>query len=237
MPPAQADQSTRERLLNAAEALFAQSSYDAVSIRDIAERAQCRLGLVNYYFRSKEQMFEQVIARRFETLDVERRRRLALVKAQSAITVEELLRAMMEPFYEALVSGDEGWQNYGLLVAQTAQTNRWTEMMHRFFDPTALEFYKVLRKLFPKADPDQALRAFLFALQSMISAFAQSRRADYISSGRISGTDLPAVYRTLLAYAAGGLIAVLHDNPKRAKLPRAGASAAPRSISGRPRRG
>jgi AcrR family transcriptional regulator len=205
----QPDLSTRERLLNSAEALFAQASYDAVSIRDIADHAQCRLGLVNYYFRSKEQMFEQVIARRFETLDVERQRRLAELRSRPGMTVEDLLRAMMEPFYEFLVSGDEGWQNYGLLVAQTAQTNRWTEMMHRFFDPTALDFYEALRKLFPKSDPELAMRAFLFALQSMISAFAQSRRADYMSGHKISGTDLPAVYRALLTYATGGLVAVL----------------------------
>ena len=55
---------TPTRLLDAAEALFAVSGFDAVSVRGITDKAGVPLGLLSYHFKSKEALFEAVIARR-----------------------------------------------------------------------------------------------------------------------------------------------------------------------------
>lgn len=58
-------QETKEKLLDAAENLFARRCFDEVSIRDLATEAGVNVAAVNYHFQTKENLFQEVIARRF----------------------------------------------------------------------------------------------------------------------------------------------------------------------------
>jgi len=59
------DTSTEEKIKNAARIVFQKKGYAATRTRDIAEEANINLALLNYYFRTKEKLFEIVM---FETL-------------------------------------------------------------------------------------------------------------------------------------------------------------------------
>ena len=54
---------TRQRLLDAAQDLFAEQPFDAVTVRAIATQAGVDPALINHYFGSKEGLFGEVIAR------------------------------------------------------------------------------------------------------------------------------------------------------------------------------
>ena len=56
------DDNTEERIKEAARVVFTQKGYAATRTRDIAEEAGINLALLNYYFRSKERLFEIVMA-------------------------------------------------------------------------------------------------------------------------------------------------------------------------------
>lgn len=56
--------STRDKILDAAEALFADKGYNGASTRDIAALAEANLGMIPYYFGSKENLLKEVIRRR-----------------------------------------------------------------------------------------------------------------------------------------------------------------------------
>ena len=64
------DISTEERIKEAARKIFQQKGYAATRTRDIAEEAGINLALLNYYFRSKEKLFEMVMAESFHKLFV-----------------------------------------------------------------------------------------------------------------------------------------------------------------------
>ena len=55
---------TRERILDAAERLFAERGYDGASLRAITGQARVNLAAVNYHFRSKRALMRAVFARR-----------------------------------------------------------------------------------------------------------------------------------------------------------------------------
>ena len=57
------DPSTRERILTAAEELFAESGFDATPTSRIAERAGVPKGLVHYYFRRKSDLLTALVER------------------------------------------------------------------------------------------------------------------------------------------------------------------------------
>lgn len=57
----QIDQSTEEKIKAAAYKLFTQKGYAGTRTRDIAEEAGINLALLNYYFRSKEKLFDLIM--------------------------------------------------------------------------------------------------------------------------------------------------------------------------------
>lgn len=57
----EADLSTEEKIKQAAQKVFMKKGYAATRTRDIAEEAGINLALLNYYFRSKEKLFELIM--------------------------------------------------------------------------------------------------------------------------------------------------------------------------------
>jgi AcrR family transcriptional regulator len=55
------DESTEEQIKNAARKVFHQKGFAATRTRDIAEEAGLNLALLNYYFRSKQKLFEIIM--------------------------------------------------------------------------------------------------------------------------------------------------------------------------------
>ena len=56
-----ADPSTEEKIKIAARSVFHKKGYAATRTRDIAEEAGINLALLNYYFRSKEKLFDIIM--------------------------------------------------------------------------------------------------------------------------------------------------------------------------------
>ena len=93
---------TKQRLLDAAERLFAQAGFHAASLRAITGEAGANLAAVSYHFGSKEGLMEAVIDRRLTPLNAQRTAALdaALAAAEAdgrPPTVRQILRAFIEP--------------------------------------------------------------------------------------------------------------------------------------------
>lgn len=51
----------KEHIINKAIELFAEKGFEGTSIRDLAARAEVNVAMVNYYFGSKEKLFEAMV--------------------------------------------------------------------------------------------------------------------------------------------------------------------------------
>jgi len=60
------DGSAEQKIKEAARKLFTEKGFDAVKTRDIAEEAGINLALLNYYFRSKQKLFDLIMVENFE---------------------------------------------------------------------------------------------------------------------------------------------------------------------------
>jgi AcrR family transcriptional regulator len=60
------DISTEEKIKEAARKVFTKKGYSATRTRDIAEAAGINLALLNYYFRSKQKLFEIVMVEKMQ---------------------------------------------------------------------------------------------------------------------------------------------------------------------------
>ncbi len=78
---------TRQRLLDAAEWLFIEKGYEAMSLRHITTRAGANLAAVNYHFGGKEALIQELLAQRLNRLNQER---LQLLSASESLGAETL---------------------------------------------------------------------------------------------------------------------------------------------------
>jgi AcrR family transcriptional regulator len=95
--PASAPFSTKDRILGAAEELFAQHGFAGTSLRQVTSRADVNIAAVNYHFGSKENLVNEVFRRRMDEMSA---RRLAALKAAVAGhpgELEPILAAFVEP--------------------------------------------------------------------------------------------------------------------------------------------
>jgi AcrR family transcriptional regulator len=56
-----AETTTEEKILNAARSIFTKKGFLATTVRDIATEANTNVASVNYYFRSKENLFASIM--------------------------------------------------------------------------------------------------------------------------------------------------------------------------------
>ena len=157
---------TRLSILNSAERCFGESGFDGVSLRTITEMAGVDLALVNYHFRSKENLLHEVIARRACVVHDERVRALELARQKAGTrspSIEAIVTAFLEPLLRRLAGGDPGWRHYGSLISQLDVLPKFVTLAGDVLDPTALHFINALRACScPTLRSDRSIGAICF---------------------------------------------------------------------------
>src|SRR6516164_1251969 len=82
---------TRDRIVAAAIDLFSERSYDGATTRDIAARAGVTQPLVNYHFRSKEELWRAAVDALFERLNQTMDERAHGLRGVDEVTTAKLL--------------------------------------------------------------------------------------------------------------------------------------------------
>ena len=108
--------STKERILGAAESLFAQRGFDGASLRQLTSAAGVNLAAVNYHFGSKEKLVEQIFRRRLDALNNSRLQALSLVEGAETTTLEDVLSAFIRPALD--LSHDESGSLFMRVLAR-----------------------------------------------------------------------------------------------------------------------
>jgi AcrR family transcriptional regulator len=175
MTPAPATEvDTKQRLLDAAERLFAQGGFHATSLRAITGEAGANLAAVSYHFRSKEGLMEAVIDRRLTPLNAQRDAALVAALAEAEAEdrrpeVREVLRAFIEPtlrFRQA--ESSDFIALVGRMVSETDDTLR------RIFVGRMEPFRKRLFAALKLALPDVSEAVLNWRLHFTIGAMAHT---------------------------------------------------------------
>src|ERR1700730_12317209 len=96
-------ESTKEKLLGAAERLFSEQGYDATSLRHIIAEAGVNVAAIHYHFGSKEELLDEIIQRKAGPVNAERLALLDRTEAEAAgsPSVERVLEAFLLPMSRA----------------------------------------------------------------------------------------------------------------------------------------
>lgn len=202
---------TLEQLLDAAEALFSQHGFSAVTIKDIAEKVGVHKSLVHYYFTDKQAVFDKVMARRAPVTSG--RRMEALDAYERAVdgkpTVEGALRAFLDTDLDTYSTGGAGWRNFGALSAQINNTPAWgAEIMDRLYDPVVLRLIDLLKKAMPDSAEEDIFWGYHFVSGALTLTLARTGRIDRLSDGLCRSDDFEAVKARMAEFMAHGFIGI-----------------------------
>ncbi|MCL7714025.1 TetR/AcrR family transcriptional regulator [Stenotrophomonas mori] len=89
--------STKDRILGAAEELFAQHGFAGTSLRQVTSHADVNIAAVNYHFGSKENLVNEVFRRRMDEMTAARLGRLEQALAGQPGDLHAVLAAFVEP--------------------------------------------------------------------------------------------------------------------------------------------
>jgi AcrR family transcriptional regulator len=202
----------KERILDAAEGLFARHGFYGVSVRDITEAAQVDVALVNYHFGSKRELFASVFQRRAELLNPERLARLEEVRRAAlpgVPTLEEIVNSFTYPLLERSARGGPGWKSYFALIAQVNNSPEWGPvLMTQYFDPLVERFIAALREALPDCPLREIYWGYQFLTGALTITFAETGRIDKLSGGLCKSSDLDSVHERLPPYVAAGFRAI-----------------------------
>ena len=161
-----ANQDTRERILDAAEALIIERGFVATSLRAIADRARVNLAATNYHFGSKMGLLAAVFHRSIGPINAERLRRIdALEESRRLLTIDEILEALFEPLLEA--SGNNNLlQVMGRIFSEPESITQ--PIMENEFSEIVRRFTTALSRVLPGIDQETMRWRFHFMVGSMI---------------------------------------------------------------------
>lgn len=199
--------STTERLLEAAEELFATHGIDGASMRDITGAANTSLAAINYHFGNKEGLLRAIILERGQRLTEERIRLLKLVEQASGSQpprVDAVLRAFIEP----VVHMKERHPHFPRLMGRVQMENLMHvvgEVFQHTFYESLMQFARVLHRALPEIPIEEIRWRLFFVIGSLHFLCCNDEMIRVASSNAASFDSIASLTDRLIDYAAAGM--------------------------------
>jgi AcrR family transcriptional regulator len=206
-PAAAEPPSARERILHAAEQLFAEHGMSGVGLRAISAAAEVNLASIAYHFGSKDGLLEALFALRAAPIAEERLRLLddAEKKADGAPKLEDILEAFVRP---ALVMGSQrnGGPAFGRLRARLATEPETLsrKILSNAFDASSHRFIDAIGRALPQVPRGEVEWRFHFMLGAMYYTMANSGRIQALTGGRCDPGNVKRALRHMIPFLAAG---------------------------------
>ena len=142
--------STRERILGAAETLFARHGFAGASLRQVTAAANVNLAAVNYHFGSKDNLIEEVFRRRLDELNARRVDALNAALAGNAPKLEDVLAAFIRPALDLSLDEPGGHAFMRVLARAYAEHDeRLRKFLSENYGHVLREFAAVFARFLP----------------------------------------------------------------------------------------
>jgi AcrR family transcriptional regulator len=156
--------STKDRILDAAERLFAERGFAGTSLRAVTSNAGVNLASVNYHFGSKEELLEATLRRLVAPVNAERLRRLGQLETSSdPPSVEMILEALLRPALESDLANLRSLAI--LLYSESVELVR--PLIRDLFGEYTQRFTRALARALPHLGAAEVALRFQFLIGSM----------------------------------------------------------------------
>jgi AcrR family transcriptional regulator len=163
---------TRDRILKAAERLFADRGYDGTSIRAIVSKARVNQAAINYHFEGKDGLYREVLRAAFRAMTEDQVSHGDEIKAMSR---EEALAAFVRRQLRPLTARDELSRHLRIFNWETVRpTPVFRKLMSEEASPFMSLAVDLIRRFLPDADQRTLMVAAVWLL-GQCSVFVRNR--------------------------------------------------------------
>jgi AcrR family transcriptional regulator len=90
----------RDHIMDVATDLFAEKGFEGTSIRDLAQKADVNIAMVNYYFGSKDKLFEALVERKASFM----KEKIEELAENKVLTEIEKIDAIIDSYVDRILS-------------------------------------------------------------------------------------------------------------------------------------
>jgi AcrR family transcriptional regulator len=221
---------TKDRILDAAEALFMEHGFEATTLRAITTAADANLAAANYHFGSKEELFRAVLTRRLDPMNQQRVDLLTALEREAApnpVACDRILAAMFIPALKLARDPERGGTDFLRLLGRAYADP--APFIRRFLSEQYALMIARFKSAFGRALPDLPKKELSWRLHFIMGALSYT----------LAGTDALKLIAELTPSEAGsdemllqrlapfllaGLTSPVPDLPEAGRAPEAGLS-------------
>ena len=222
--PSSSARETRERLLDAAEALYATRGFDGTSVRALTALAKANLAAVGYHFGSKNALILAAISRRYSWLNAVRMEWLDNLERQArpgSPDLEAVIDVLLYPVLDAYPDQPE----------RSADLRRFFSRVHseapefqksipiKGLMEVADRFFGLFQKLLPDLPEEDLYWRMHFSVGPIIGTLTHGSRLRSLSHGLCDPDDIEGSIRRLRSFISAGMRAPTMAHPVETRQP------------------
>ena len=200
------EQSTKEKILDSAEYLFANKGLKETSVRDITSHAHVHLAAVNYHFQTKDGLLKALMDRRIAPLD---HKRLELLNSyeekfgKESVPVEYALHALLAPGIKMCFEEPDFLRITGQVASHPDEDTY--KIFVTNFEGVFSRFKGVLASSLPHISEEDLMWRIHFMTGSMIHTWTSHGTLTSLSGGVCKLSEQDELVNKLIAFCAAGL--------------------------------
>jgi AcrR family transcriptional regulator len=203
---------TRDRILDAAERLFAEHGFEQTSLRALTAEAEVNLAAVNYHFGGKERLFEAVLARLVAPVNAERLARLDAMEAEGSPKLEVLIEAFVGPALRLARDSQRSSVACVLLGRCLSSPDEQTHsLIMRLFSGVIDRFIAAFSRALPHLPPEEVLWRTFFMVGVMTQTMSCGHHLKFVSMGACDPSHVEQAIPRVVQFTAAAMRAPALD--------------------------
>jgi AcrR family transcriptional regulator len=194
--------STKDKILDTAERLFAEKGVDATSLRHVISEAAVNLAAVHYHFHSKESLLDAIILRKLRPVNEERLamlNRAELEAGDRCVPVEKILESFFLPAFTMKYRNVQ----FTRLLGRLQSDGVMKRVMQEHFSDVIERFMSAFRRTTPGLGNAELMWRIHFAIGAMAHALVGGPELAAMGP-EASRMDAKEVSRLLVEFTAAG---------------------------------
>lgn len=204
--------STKERILDVSERLFAEKGIKGTSLRDITGAVGVNCAAVNYHFNSKDGLIREVISRRLTPLNEKRLRLLNSIDASgddNDTRLERVLHAWLAPTVELCVIHPDFMRLAGRILSDPNLEFHYA--LTSPFDHVFRHFKEALAEILPYLPEKELMWRMHFIVGAMIHTWTSHINLERLTDGVCTFSNEYDMVKRLISFSAAGLKATMSE--------------------------
>ena len=204
--------STKNKILDAAEVLFADKGFNGTSLREITSQAEVNLAAVNYHFGSKKELIKDVMSRYMNELSPRLETSLHTLCLDDEVqpTLIDVFSAFLEPLLHLNSFKENGTSTFLQLLGRGYTDSqgflRW--FLTTQYPGVFTNFTQAVQKAYPELSKEEMFWRLHFTMGTIVFTMSSSDALiDIAQSDFDRQVDIAGVIKKVIPYVAAGVAA------------------------------